>query len=285
MEGKSKYFVIVLVILLSIVLSLIFYLQLTSKSERKFSVTFFDVGQGDSALIQFDNGQKMLVDCGINRKILTKLGSALPFFDRTIDYLLITHPDGDHYGGCPAVLQRYQVKNIITNGVQKSNDPFWLAWIKYSVLEKSNNKIINDKEEMTIGNEKIIFLAPSDDLVMDQNKSGGNNSSVIFLLKSPLGKFLFTGDMEMPLEDALVSKYCPSSTSCLALDADYLKVGHHGSDSSSGEKFLSLVSPKYSIVSVGPNKYGHPSLRVLRKLWRVGSQIWRTDEQSDIIVR
>lgn len=285
MEGKSKYFVIVLVILLGVVLSLIFYLQLTSQNDRKFSVSFFDIGQGDSALIKFDNGQKMLVDCGPDRKILSKLGSALPFFDRTIDYLLVTHPDGDHYGGCPAVLQRYQVKNIITNGAQKSGDPYWLAWVKYSKLEQSNNKIINGSEELDIGQEKINFLAPDDNLTVDQNVSGGNNHSIVFLLKSPVGRFLFTGDMEMPLEDAIIDKYCVSSTPCSALKADYLKVGHHGSNSSSGQNFLALVSPKYAVVSVGPNKYGHPSLRVLRKLERAGAQIWRTDEQSDIIVK
>lgn len=284
MEGKRKKIVIVILVLLLLIWASLFYFKIFTPRYVD-SVTFFDVGQGDAALIKFDNGQKMLVDCGINRKILSKLGSALPFFDRTIDYLLVTHPDGDHYGGCPAVLERYQVKNIITNGAQKFNDPYWLAWKKYQQLEQANNKIIVGRETMIIGNSKLEFLAPDESLGIDPSKSGGNNHSIVFLLKNNLGKFLFTGDMEAPLEDAIISKYCLNSSRCSVLKSDYLKVGHHGSDSSSGVGFLEKVDPTYSIVSVGPNKYGHPSLRILRKLARIGAQIWRTDQLNDIIVK
>ncbi len=284
MEGARNKIIILVSIL--ILLGLIGFFNLKNYFSRYYnSVTFFDVGQGDSALIQFDNGQTMLVDCGVNRKILSKLGSALPFFDRTIDYLLVTHPDGDHYGGCPAVLQRYQVKNIITNGVQKSNDPYWVAWQKYQQLEGANNKIISGRETLLIGSSSLEFLAPDESFGIDIKKSDSNNHSIVFLLKNNLGKFLFTGDMEAPLENAILNKYCLNSLSCAVLKADYLKVGHHGSDSSSGVDFLQLVEPKYAIVSVGPNKYGHPSLRTLRKLNRVGSTIWRTDQLNDIIVK
>ncbi len=284
MEGKRKKIIVLAIGLFLLFLAGNFYFK-NSAIRHYNSVTFFDVGQGDSALIKFDNGQTMLVDCGLNRKILSKLGSALPFFNRTIDYLLVTHPDSDHYGGCPAVLQRYQVKNIITNGAQKSNDPYWLAWQKYQQLEGANNKIISGKETMTIGNSSLEFLAPDESFGLDLNKFGSNNHSIVFLLKNNLGKFLFTGDMEAPLENAIINKYCLNFSHCSTLKADYLKVGHHGSDSSSGVDFLQLVEPKYSIVSVGPNKYGHPSLRTLRKLNRVGSIIWRTDQLNDIIVK
>lgn len=285
MEWKEKKIVVGVSCLLILILIGLFYFQ-NLTSHHYNSVTFFDVGQGDSALIKFDNGQKMLVDCGINRKILSKLGSALPFFDRTIDYLLVTHPDGDHYGGCPAVLQRYQVKNIITNGARKSsNDPYWLAWEKYQQLERANNKIISGKETVIIGNNSLEFLAPDESLGIDIEKFGVNNHSIVFLLKNNLGKFLFMGDTEAPLEDALLNKYCLNSSHCNTLKADYLKVGHHGSDTSSGVDFLRLVEPKYAIISVGQNKYGHPSLRILRRLDRVGSTIWRTDQKNDIIVK
>lgn len=284
MEGERKKIIILTISLF--LLFLVGYYFLKNKSIHYFdSVTFFDVGQGDAALITFDNGQKMLVDCGINRKILSKLGSTLSFFDRKIDYLLITHPDGDHYGGCPAVLERYQIENIIVNGDQKPNDPYWLAWQKFSQLEKANIKVISGEEVLVIGNSKLVFLAPDESLEADDKKLTGNNGSIVFLLKNNLGKFLFTGDTEMLLEDALVKKYCPSPVRCDNLKADYLKVGHHGSDSSSGVDFIRLVEPKYSIISVGPNKYGHPSLRVVKKLSRSGSEIWRTDQLNDIIVK
>ncbi len=284
MEGKRKKIIILAACFLLLVLGGYFYYR---NSTLKYfnSVTFFDVGQGDSALITFDNGQKMLVDCGVNRKILSKLGSAMPFFDRTIDYLLVTHPDGDHYGGCPAVLERYDVKNVIVNGDQKSNDPYWVAWNKYLKLEQANSKIILGKETMMIGSSRFDFLSPDESLGVDINKSAGNNHSIVFSLANSLGKFLFTGDMENLLENALINKYCSGFEKCSELKADYLKVGHHGSDSSSGANFIKLVDPKFTIVSVGPNKYGHPSLRTLRKISREGAQIWRTDQLNDIIVK
>ncbi len=283
MEGKVKKIVLLACGLIILLLVGFFY---SKKSTAYYnSVTFFDVGQGDSALITFDNGEKMLVDCGINRKILSKLGSALPFFDRTIDYLLVTHPDGDHYGGCPAVLERYQVKNIITNGVQKSNDQFWLAWKKFLKLENAQSITINGGETMVVGGSPIKFLSPDESLGVEIKKYGGNNSSIVFVLKNNLGKFLFTGDMETPLENALLKKYCKDVARCQSLEADYLKVGHHGSDSSSEVDFLQAVSPEISIISVGSNKYGHPSLRTLRKLERAGSEIWRTDQLNDIIIK
>ncbi|EKD43406.1 MAG: Late competence protein [uncultured bacterium] len=284
MEGKHKK-IIVSVIVLGMLMIAGYYYFYNSTLKFYNSVTFFDVGQGDSALIRFANGQKMLVDCGVNRKILSKLGSALPFFDRTIDYLLVTHPDGDHYGGCPAVLERYVVKNIITNGSQKSDDPYWLAWKKYSQIEQAQNTIISNHKIMTIGDSQLEFLAPDEKLVMNIDNSDSNNRSIVFALSNNLGKILFTGDMEAPLENAIIQSYCSKTIECPILKSDYLKVGHHGSDSSSGEYFLSLVKPKYAVVSVGANKYGHPSRRVLRKLLRTDAIIWRTDQKSDIIVK
>lgn len=282
-RGNKKIMILIFGLCLFIIFGYLYFYNTTHKFYN--SVTFFDVGQGDSALIRFNNGQKMLVDCGINRKILSKLGNALPFFDRTIDYLLVTHPDGDHYGGCPAVLERYIVKNIITNGSQKSNDPYWVAWKKYSQMEQAQNFIISGKKVLIIGGSQLEFLAPDKNFDSNINASDSNNHSIVFSLSNNLGKFLFTGDMEEPLEEAIIKAYCLNSTRCPILKSDYLKVGHHGSDSSSGKEFLSLVKPKYSVVSVGPNKYGHPSMRVLRKLLRVDTIVWRTDQLNDIIVK
>ena len=97
---------------------------------------------------------------------------------------------------------------------------------------------------------------------------------------------MFTGDAERPLENALRQKYCLKAVNfCPQLQADVLKVGHHGSDSSSSEEFLAGVNPKEAVVSVGPNKFGHPSFRVLKKLERQGAQILRTDEEGDVMVK
>ncbi len=108
---------------------------------------------------------------------------------------------------------------------------------------------------------------------------------MVFWLETPQKVFLFAGDAEMPLEIALLKTFCSGGfENCPGFRADYLKVGHHGSDSSTGEDWLMAVRPKVGIISVGKNKFGHPSLRVLRKLERANAEIWRTDEKGDIIV-
>lgn len=278
-----KKIVLILSICFLVVLGLIIYLRLTATPV--FSVEFFNVGQGDAALIKFDDGEKMLVDCGPNRKILSKLGEALSFFDRTIDYLVISHPDLDHYGGCVDVLKRYKIKNIITNATNKGADPFWQAWQKQLELEGANIKIIHSPEEIIIVSSTLNFLAPDPGLNLPAKDTEGNNASVVFKLTHGPKSFLFVGDAEMPLENALRQKYCLKAANfCPKLQADVLKIGHHGSDSSSSEEFLAGVNPKQVIVSVGPNTFGHPSLRVLKKLERLGAEILRTDERGDIVL-
>lgn len=257
------------------------FLYIRFSAEVKFNVIFFDIGQGDAALITFDNGTKMLVDCGPDRTILNKLGKYLPFYDRTIDYLLITHPDNDHYGGCVDVLRRYQVKNIFTNGEQKINDEYWRVWRSYEAEEKAKMLTIKRPIILTVDDIKLEFISPDPSLILEQTADSANNKSLVFRLRESGIDIMFTGDMETIVEDALVKKYC-SSPDCPDLKADILKVGHHGSDTSSGEDFLDAVAPKAAIISAGHNSFGHPSLRVLRKLERVGALIWRTDEKGDV---
>jgi competence protein ComEC len=250
-----------------------------------FRVIFFNIGQGDSALINFSNGQKMLVDCGPDKKILSKLGQYLPFYDRTIDYLLISHPDGDHYGGCVDVLRRYDVKNIIENGLSKENDPYWQVWNENIKNKMSKIKNITRHELWTIAGTSLEFFSPDGALGLAAKEKDSNNSSIVFKLSHESKSFLFMGDAEVSLENALVDKHCTASSTCPALRATYLKVGHHGSDSSSGDDFIRAVAPQIAIISVGKNTFGHPSLRVMRHLERALIEIWRTDQKNDIILR
>lgn len=255
---------------------------------HQFGVTFFDIGQGDAALIQFRNGEQMLVDCGADKKILPKLGQAIPFYDRTIEYLIITHPDLDHYGGCADVLKRYAVKKIITNGHGKAGDPYWEATQDYMAQEHAVLNSITAAQTWTIASSTLEFLSPDPALKLLVKNDDSNNYSITFrLVDAPTKQsILFTADMEEPLEQALLAKYCQNSAPCPGLHSHILKVGHHGSDSSSGAEFLAAVAPQTGVISVGKNnRYGHPSRRVLKRLERAGMRILRTDEMGDMQIK
>ena len=253
-----------------------------------FHVIFFDVGQADASLIFFEDGTKMLVDCGRNRAVLSKLGDYMPFFDRRLDYLVITHFDSDHYGGCAEVLKKYDVGRVFVNGNEKPDDQYWRTWKKYLDKEGATSAVPKTGETMNLGSAEIDFLVLPESLVA-LVKQTENNDSIVFKLTYASSSFLFMGDAETSFETAALDFFCEKNSVlgdvCPAFKADYIKVGHHGSDSSSAEEFLAAVKPKFAVVSVGPNSFGHPSLRVLKKLERVGAEIWRTDEMGDIIVK
>jgi len=242
-------------------------------------INFLDVGQGDATLIEFSNHEKMLVDCSIDARILPALGRVMNFSERTIDYLVITHPDSDHYGGCIDVLNRYNVKNIVYNGLQKSSDPYWQEF--WQKIQSSGAKYLEiDKQEVwEINSSTVEWLYPDKELTQINPvlRKKDNNTSLIFKLNYEGKSVLFVGDAENELEQYSLNSFNAK------LNSDILKVGHHGSAGSSGILFLEAVKPKYAVISVGKdNTFGHPSLRVLKKLERVGAKIFRTDESGDV---
>lgn len=284
-EGVKKLLFILLALL---ILSSSLFLILKFNNPKKFQLIFFDVGQGDSALVNLDNGQKLLIDCGVDNKVLEKLGKYLPFYDRQIDYLIISHFDLDHYGGCIDVLKRYQIKNVIINGLPGIDD-YYRAWLeelsKQLPARKVNLLKISDYQKFLFGTTALEFLWPR----VDTNLAGDNNNSVILKISHPNFSALFTGDLEELGESELLKKYCPDFLNnqnliCAPLKSEVLKVAHHGSPGASSELWLKAVAPKTAVVSVGENKFGHPSARVLKKLERAGAKILRTDQIGDIIL-
>ena len=312
-----KKFSLIIFICLLIIGALLLYVYIDSRRPKQFEINFLDIGQGDSALIKFANGQKMLVDCGASKIVLSALSRHLAFYDRTIDYVLATHPDLDHYGGCVDVLQRYDVKTIIVNGREKKYDPYWQEWHKTMLAEPGATIVtMASPTTWTIASDTLQFMSPDSAFKLNVAAADSNNYSIVFKLTHDKETFLFTGDMEVPLENALMEKYCVTSTSetsppvlpfakgrknrdpllrkgegrersnsftCPTLRTDVLKVGHHGSDTGSSEKFLSVVKPQTAVISVGKNKYGHPTLRVLKHLERTGATVLRTDQLGDIV--
>lgn len=263
------------------------YYWYQEKLRHTFHVWFLDIGQGDSTLIQFENGQTMLVDCGPNKKVLSELGKVLPFYVRKIDYVLATHPDLDHYGGCVDVLKNYQVAHIVTNGRGKPNDAYWQTWDVVMRSEQADVITIASPTVWTIASDTLQFISPDPDLALDAASDDSNNYSVVFRLTHDTKRFLFTGDMETLLEKAVIQKYCSTSAqSCEMLQAEVLKVGHHGSPGASSDPFVRLVNPQTASISVGKNnRYNHPSLRVVRRLERLGTKVLRTDQLGAILMQ
>ena len=281
-SNSTRKKIIIIFIIVTVVLGGFFYFQYLEKKRHEPKVVFMNVGQGDASIIQFVNGEKMLVDCGANSEILWALGRNTAFYDRTIDYLVVTHPDLDHYGGCIDVLKKYDVNKIFVNGEDKKGDSYYAEWKTMSFGK--NIETITVSTSLNISGVEFTFFSPDPSLIFP-GKISDNDRSIIFRVDHIGKSFLFTGDMEEDLEKELVRKYCFSDSEDCPLDVDVLKVGHHGSDGSSSELFLQKVSPAKVVISVGKNKYGHPGLRALRHLERAGAKILRTDEIGDIKIR
>ncbi len=244
-------------------------------SQPKFlEVVFFDVGQGDSIFIETPDGFQVLIDGGPDLTVLEKLGEEMPFYDRIIDLVILTHPDHDHLFGLLEVLKRYKVKNILWTGVIKDTAEYQ-EWI--SLIEKEGANIIIAEAGQRIDLSENICLSilyPFETLEGQEIKKV-NNTSIIARLVFNNISFLLTGDIEKSVERKLVNK-------SIDLDSDILKVAHHGSKTSSSLEFLEIVSPEIAVISVGENPWGHPNQEVLENLQQFNIEILITKELGDI---
>ena len=251
----------------------------------RLRVDFLDIGQGDATLITFSTKEQMLIDCSVDARILEALGRHMPFYDHTIDYLVVTHPDKDHYGGCIDVLRRFTVRHILYTGLDKPTAQDWFILKDALSVEEAEVIIPPIQQTWTIGSSTLRILFPDESVDLSEGDGivqagDSNNTSIVLHLTHGDISLLFMADAERPLEEYLVGTYGD------LLDVDILKVGHHGSLTSSDPAFLDVVTPEHAIISVGrDNPYGHPSYRILRRLEREGAAVWRTDMQSDITLQ
>lgn len=243
--------------------------------ERKLTVDFLDVGQGDAILIKSPYGQNVLIDGGPDKTILNRLAEKLDFADKKIDLMILTHPHDDHVAGLSDVVKQYDVKKIIYTGATHTG-PNYLNWLELIRERKISLTIIDRPQTIKLGeNCELEILYPLKSLA-GQSADNLNNTSIVIKLIYGQTKFLLAGDMESDVEREL-------SASGADLSADVLKVGHHGSDTSTGDDFLKAVGPKFAVIEVGKdNSFGHPSLRVLKRLERAGAKIFRTDQDGSI---
>src|SRR3989339_119725 len=244
--------------------------------DSQLKVYFFDVGQGDAVLIRTPSRQNVIIDGGPDNVLAAKLGQALPFYDRTVDLMILTHPHDDHLVGLIQVLEKYQVKQILYTGALQPTDNY-LKWLQVIKDKGLNLKIARAGQNFVFGQAELNIICPVDDLT-NQQMENLNNSSIVSRLVYGQISFLFTGDLEQAGEEEILG------LSGVSLNSQVIKIGHHGSETSSGEEFLRAVSPDYAVISVGrDNKFGHPSRRIIKRLQRLGTEILRTDELGDVV--
>ena len=236
-------------------------------------VCFFDVGQGDAIFIETPDQKQILIDGGPDKIILEKLNKTIAFYDRTIDLIILTHPDADHITGLIEVLKYYDVKYILTSGVEKDT-AVYRKWRE--LIEEKNIPLILAQSGQKIFLDENIFLEiiwPEQSLIESFSKPA-NNASIVGKLVYGDIEFLLTGDIEKKVENYLVNQN-------LNLESDILKAPHHGSKTSSSYNFVEMINPQASVISVGrDNQYKHPNDEVLERL--KNSVIYRTDEDGDI---
>lgn len=263
MKNNKKIVIFSISILFLIIISIFSYKFIFVKQGNvsdKLLVAFLDIGQGDSIFIQTPNDKQILIDGGPSKTILTELGKIMPFSDKTIDVVISTHPDSDHIGGLPFVLDSYQVSNIFYDGIvadTKTDQSF------DQKMKIENAKIVKvDKEQRIVIDEKDnIYL---DIIFPDRNSEGWetNTASIVAKLVYKNNSFLLTGDSPVEIERYLVEKYGEKY-----LDIDVLKLGHHGSRTSTSVDYLKSTTPALGIISAGRNnRYDHPHKEVLELL-------------------
>ena len=233
------------------------------------ALTIIDVGQGDSALLELKNNKNILIDTGgniYNPNTITN-NRIIPYLKslgiKKLDYLIITHGDFDHMGESLNIVNNFPIDQVILN-----NDAY--NELEQSLIKNLNNKNIkyyNNVETLNIDNNKLYFLNTK------QYDNENDNSNVIYLNYNNY-KILLMGDAGVDKEKDIIEKYQLS-------DIDFIKIGHHGSDTSSSKNFIDKINPKYSLISVGKNnRYGHPKTSVLDILSK--TKIFRTDIDGSI---
>ena len=232
-------------------------------------VHFIDVGQADSAFIELGNGQTMLIDAGRSGGDVVDYIRNLQY--ETIDYVVASHPHDDHIGGMATVLNSFNIGKMY---MPKQAHTISAFTNMLDVIENKGIDLYTAKAGTNIlssGNINIDVLAP-----FSERNSNLNNVSAVVRITYGKTVMLFTGDAEHVIENQLLNS---------GVDADVLKVGHHGAGSASSSSFIKAVSPDIAVISVGEgNSYGHPHADTLAILNEVGADIYRTDEQGTIVV-
>ncbi len=240
-------------------------------------VYLLDIGQGDAMYVLAPDGSDMIVDGGPKGSLLTPLQKVLPFGDREINVIVVTNPDTDHYAGFLELLKEYQVDTVILPATH-SKTKTW-ADFESLVAEKKIPTVIASRGMRVLLDRdhgvEYDVLFPDRDVSSWTSNDGSTVGKLVYGARS----FMLTGDATAYTESLLLS-----GKDTAILKSDVLKVGHHGSRTSTSEAFLKAVLPTYAIISAGVhNKYGHPHQEVISRLQAFGAQILGTYERGSIL--
>lgn len=253
----------------------------TELDDGKLQLHMIDVGQADSFLLRIPDGKNVkniLIDAGAPNKTrpdtipdyLSSLGI------KELDMLILTHPHYDHIGAAQKVIESTNVKSVMIPDCDHSTK----TWIK--LLEKIDEKNINVifsevGKTLAVGDAEMKILAPSDNMLAGKET---NDYSIVAKVTYGETSFMFTGDAESDSEAEIIKAFSKSDLKC-----NVLKVGHHGSSTSSSQAFLNAVNPEIALISCGKgNDYGHPHKETMQKLGDMGVNIFRTDEMGTVII-
>jgi competence protein ComEC len=253
--------------------------------DGKFHYFVLDVGQGDATLAVTPDGYRILADGGPGERILPQLKDKLPFFDHSFDLLILTHAHADHLSGFLSILDRYRVKAVLSTGALADNPAYEIFWQKVRTQKIPVYFATSAQDFIFVDGTKIDILFPLKNIAGADFKDANETSIIAKIIIPPegamassrfreQGSVLITGDA--PQENELAVLHTPADVS-----ADILKVGHHGSRTSSSLEFLHEVHPEFATISVGAgNTYGHPHVETLSKL--DPKTLFRTDKNGQI---
>lgn len=250
------------------------YSNTSLKNCECLSVSFLDVGQGDAILIKTPDGFEMLVDGGRDSSVLRELAKQRPFFDKKIDVMVSTHPDLDHIAGLVDVLKRYQVTTILMT--ENEGESGAAAAFAAAAPEEGAQIIFADAGQVLQLGQQVYMQVFSP--IGDESKVESNSASIVLRVVYGNTSFMLTGDAPQEIEDYLVRTYGAQ------LDSDVLKLGHHGSKTSTSDLWLDTVTPQYAVVSAGiDNRYGHPHQDVMQRVFKRNIQTSHTGTDGTVI--
>lgn len=283
---RWKIFLAVLVLLISTII-----LAIADVPDDKLHIITCDVGQGDATLIIYKNNQ-ILIDGGPNSSVMDCLNRYIPFWDKTIEVVVMTHPQTDHYTGLIDIYKNFTVKMFVGDGLDASSQSYQVL---KSLVRGGGSSVVNPYAgtkmrldliyldivwpKRSFINQEVAYVLPSRSkniLGAYTSKLDPNEFSIVAVLSFNKFRGIFTGDIGPGTEDAILAAN-------ILKPVNYIKIPHHGSKNGLTEDFLKILRPEVAVISVGKhNSYGHPSPEIINLLKSYNVETYRTDEMGDI---